>query len=49
MAEALVGVDALVHLVVKENVLTAIGRGVAVLVASSRLGGDDYAEIDAAA
>jgi hypothetical protein len=49
VAEALVGVNALVHLVVKENVLTAIGRGVAVLIASSRLRGDDYAEIDAAA
>jgi 4-hydroxy-tetrahydrodipicolinate reductase len=51
--EALEEVDVLIdytsHLVVKENVLTAIERGVAVVVGTSGLGADDYAEIDAAA
>jgi 4-hydroxy-tetrahydrodipicolinate reductase len=35
--------------VVKDNVLTAIGRGVAVVVGTSGLTADDYAEIDTAA
>ena len=51
--EALDGVDVLIdytsHLVVKENVLTAVERGVAVVVGTSGLSADDYAEIDAAA
>jgi 4-hydroxy-tetrahydrodipicolinate reductase len=51
--EALDGVDVLVdytsHLVVKDNVLTAIERGVAAVVGTSGLSADDYAEIDAAA
>jgi 4-hydroxy-tetrahydrodipicolinate reductase len=51
--EALDGVDVLIdytsHLVVKENVLTAIERGVAVVVGTSGLSAHDYAEIDAAA
>jgi 4-hydroxy-tetrahydrodipicolinate reductase len=53
VAEALDGVDVLIdytsHLVVKQNVLTAIDRGVAVVVGTSGLGADDYAEIDRAA
>jgi 4-hydroxy-tetrahydrodipicolinate reductase len=51
--EALDGVDVLIdytsHLVVKENVLTAVERGVAVVVGTSGMSADDYAEIDAAA
>jgi 4-hydroxy-tetrahydrodipicolinate reductase len=51
--EALDGVDVLIdytsHLVVKDNVLTAVDRGVAVVVGTSGLSADDYAEIDAAA
>jgi 4-hydroxy-tetrahydrodipicolinate reductase len=50
--EALDGVDVLIdytsHLVVKENVLTAVEREVAVVVGTSGLSADDYAEIDAA-
>jgi 4-hydroxy-tetrahydrodipicolinate reductase len=53
VAEALDGVDVLIdytsHLVVKENVLTAIEHGVAVVVGTSGLSADDYADIDAAA
>jgi 4-hydroxy-tetrahydrodipicolinate reductase len=51
--EALDGVDVLIdytsQLVVKENVLTAVEREVAVVVGTSGLSADDYAEIDAAA
>jgi 4-hydroxy-tetrahydrodipicolinate reductase len=51
--EALEGVDVLIdytsHLVVRENVLTAVARGVAVVVGTSGMSADDYAEIDAAA
>jgi 4-hydroxy-tetrahydrodipicolinate reductase len=51
--EALDGVDVLIdytsHLVVKENVMTAVEREVAVVVGTSGLSADDYAEIDAAA
>jgi 4-hydroxy-tetrahydrodipicolinate reductase len=51
--DALDGVDVLIdytsHLVVKENVLTAVEREVAVVVGTSGLTSDDYAEIDAAA
>ena len=53
VGEALDGVDVLIdytsHLVVKENVMTAIERGVAAVVGTSGLSADDYAEIDAAA
>jgi 4-hydroxy-tetrahydrodipicolinate reductase len=53
VGEALDGVEVLIdytsHLVVKENVMTAIERGVAVVVGTSGLSADDYAEIDAAA
>jgi 4-hydroxy-tetrahydrodipicolinate reductase len=53
VGEALDGVDVLIdytsHLVVKENVLTAIEGGVAVVVGTSGLSADDYAYIDAAA
>jgi 4-hydroxy-tetrahydrodipicolinate reductase len=53
VGEALDGVDVLIdytsHLVVKENVLTAIEGGVAVVVGTSGLSADDYADIDAAA
>jgi 4-hydroxy-tetrahydrodipicolinate reductase len=53
VAEALDGVDVLIdytsHLVVKENVLTAIEGGVAVVVGTSGLSAGDYADIDAAA
>jgi 4-hydroxy-tetrahydrodipicolinate reductase len=51
--EALDGVDVLVdytsHDVAKANALTAIGRGVAVVIGTSGLTADDFAEIDAAA
>ena len=51
--DALDGVDVLIdytsHLVVKDNVLAAIERGVAAVVGTSGLNADDYAEIDAAA
>jgi 4-hydroxy-tetrahydrodipicolinate reductase len=55
VAEALAAVaaDVLVDYthasVVKENVLAAIGRGIDVVVGSSGLSADDYAEIDAEA
>jgi 4-hydroxy-tetrahydrodipicolinate reductase len=53
VADALDRVDVLIdytsHEVVKANTLTAIGRGVAVVVGSSGLTADDFAEIDAAA
>lgn len=53
VGEALDGVDVLIdytsHLVVKENVLTAIEGGVAVVVGTSGLSADDYADIEAAA
>ena len=53
VGEALEGVDVLIdytsHLVVKENVLTAIEGGVAVVVGTSGLSADDYADIDTAA
>lgn len=53
VGEALDGVDVLIdytsHLVVKENVLTAIEGGVAVVVGTSGLSADDYADIDSAA
>ena len=55
VAEALDAVDADVVVdythasVVKQNVLAAVGRGVNVVVGSSGLSGDDYAQIDAAA
>jgi 4-hydroxy-tetrahydrodipicolinate reductase len=53
VAEALDGVDVLIdytsHLVVKENVLAAVERRVAVVVGTSGMSADDYAEIDAAA
>jgi 4-hydroxy-tetrahydrodipicolinate reductase len=53
VAEALDGVDVLVdytaHDAVKGHVLTALERGVAVVVGTSGLGAADYAEIDAAA
>jgi 4-hydroxy-tetrahydrodipicolinate reductase len=55
VAEALDAVEADVLVdythasVVKENVLAAVARGVNVVVGSSGLSGDDYAEIDAAA
>jgi 4-hydroxy-tetrahydrodipicolinate reductase len=53
VAEALDGIDVLIdytaHDVVKRHVLTAIERGVAVVVGSSGLGASDYEEIDAAA
>jgi len=52
-AEALDGVDVLIdytsHEAVKANTLTAIERGVAVVIGASGPTGDDYAEIDAAA
>jgi 4-hydroxy-tetrahydrodipicolinate reductase len=35
--------------IVKDNVLTAIAAGVAVVIGTSGLGADDYAELDAAA
>jgi 4-hydroxy-tetrahydrodipicolinate reductase len=53
VGEALDGIDVLLdytsHEVVKENVMTAIARGVAGVVGTSGLSADDYAEIDAAA
>jgi 4-hydroxy-tetrahydrodipicolinate reductase len=53
VSEALDGVDVMIdytsHLVVKENVMTAVERGVAVVVGTSGLSADDYTEIDAAA
>jgi 4-hydroxy-tetrahydrodipicolinate reductase len=52
-AEALTGVDVLVdytsHAAVKAIVLTAVERGVGVVIGSSGLGADDYVQIDAAA
>ena len=53
VAEALDGVDVLIdytsHEAVKANALTAIERGVAVVIGASGPTADDYAEIDAAA
>jgi 4-hydroxy-tetrahydrodipicolinate reductase len=53
VAEALDGVDVLIdytsHAAVRDNTLTAVTRGVSVVVGSSGLGADDYADIDAAA
>jgi 4-hydroxy-tetrahydrodipicolinate reductase len=53
VADALDGVDVLIdftaHDVVKANVLAAIERGVAVVIGSSGLSANDYADIDAAA
>jgi 4-hydroxy-tetrahydrodipicolinate reductase len=53
VAEALDGVDVLVdytaHGAVKAHALEAIGHGVAVVVGTSGLAPDDYAQIDAAA
>jgi 4-hydroxy-tetrahydrodipicolinate reductase len=53
VAEAVVGVDVLVDYTsataVKENVLAAIGAGVAVVIGSSGLGADDFEKIDALA
>ena len=53
VADALDGVDVLIDYtsveVVKENALTAIGAGVAVVIGTSGLTASDYAEIDRAA
>ena len=53
VAEALDGVDVLIeftsHDAAKDHALTAIERGVAVVIGTSGLTADDYAEIDAAA
>jgi 4-hydroxy-tetrahydrodipicolinate reductase len=53
VAEALDGVDVLVdytsHEAVRANTLAAVARGVSVVVGSSGLGAEDFAEIDAAA
>jgi 4-hydroxy-tetrahydrodipicolinate reductase len=53
VAEALDGVDVLIdytaHDVVKANGLTAIEHGVAVVIGTSGLSADDYADIDTAA
>jgi 4-hydroxy-tetrahydrodipicolinate reductase len=53
VAEALEGVDVLVdytsHDVAKANALTAIERGAAIVIGTSGLTSDDFAEIDAAA
>jgi 4-hydroxy-tetrahydrodipicolinate reductase len=53
VAEALDGVDVVIdftsHDVVMGNTLTAIGRGVAVVIGTSGLTADEFAEIDAAA
>jgi 4-hydroxy-tetrahydrodipicolinate reductase len=53
VAEALEGVDVLIdytsHEVVKANTLTAIERGVAVVIGSSGLTADDFSEIEAVA
>ena len=53
VAEALAGVDVLIdytsHHVARENALTAIGAGVAVVIGTSGLVAEDFAAIDAAA
>lgn len=53
VADALDGVDVLVdytaHDVVRDNVLTAVARGVSVVVGTSGLTADDFAEIEQAA
>src|SRR3990170_3938952 len=53
VADALDGVQVLVdytsHEAVRDNALAAIDRGVSVVIGSSGLGADDFAEIDAAA
>jgi len=53
VADALDGVDVLVdytsHDVVKEHTLTALGRGVPVVIGTSGLSADDFAEIGTAA
>jgi 4-hydroxy-tetrahydrodipicolinate reductase len=53
VAEALDGVEVMIdytsHDVAKANALQAIGRGVAVVIGTSGLTADDFAEIDAAA
>jgi 4-hydroxy-tetrahydrodipicolinate reductase len=53
VSEALDGVDVMIdftsHDVAKANVLEAIGRGVAVVIGTSGLTADDFAEIDVAA
>ena len=53
VAEALDGVDVVIdftsHEVAKDHALAAIGRGVAVVIGTSGLTADDFAEIDAAA
>jgi 4-hydroxy-tetrahydrodipicolinate reductase len=53
VATAVEGADVLVdytsHDVVRQNVLAAISRGVHVVIGSSGLSGEDFAEIDAAA
>ncbi len=53
VGEALDGVDVLIeytsHTTVKANTLSAIARGVGVVIGSSGLTADDYEEIDAAA
>jgi 4-hydroxy-tetrahydrodipicolinate reductase len=53
VAEALDGVDVVIdytsHAVIKANALTAIERGVAVVIGSSGLTADDFSEIEAAA
>lgn len=53
VADALNGVDVLIdytsHAAVRENTLTAVAHGVSVVVGSSGLGADDYADIEAAA
>jgi 4-hydroxy-tetrahydrodipicolinate reductase len=53
VAEALDGVEVLIdytaHDIVKANTLTAIEHGVAVVIGTSGLTGDEFAEIDAAA
>jgi 4-hydroxy-tetrahydrodipicolinate reductase len=53
VAEALDGVDVLLdftaHDIVKANTLAAIERGAGVVIGTSGLSADDYAEIDAAA
>ena len=53
VADALDGVDVLVdytsHLAVLDHALTAVNRGVAVVIGTSGLTSDDFAQIDAAA
>ncbi len=53
VAEALEGVDVLIdytsHVAVLDHTLTAIGNGVSVVVGSSGLGADQFAEIESAA